>query len=56
MTTLRNFTIAAAAIISPFWLDILKDASKLGSFSRYIVRSLCSGRFYGEHKMIEEAR
>ena len=56
MTTLRNFTIAAAAIISPFWLDILQDVSKLGSFSRCIVPNLCSGRFYGKRKMTKEAR
>jgi tellurite resistance protein TehA-like permease len=31
MTSLRNFTIAVAAIISPFWLDILKDVSQVAA-------------------------
>jgi len=31
MTTVKNFTIAAAAIISPFWLDILKDMSQVAA-------------------------
>ena len=31
MTTFKNFTIAVAAIISPFWLDILKDVSQVAA-------------------------
>jgi hypothetical protein len=31
MTILKNFTIAAAAIVSPFWLDILKDVSQVAA-------------------------
>jgi hypothetical protein len=31
MTSLRNFTLAVAAIVSPFWLDILKDVSQVAA-------------------------
>ena len=31
MTTLKNFTIAAAAIISPLWLDFLKEVSQVAA-------------------------
>ena len=31
MTPLTNFSIAGAAIISPFWLDILKDVSQVAA-------------------------
>ena len=31
MTTAKNLAIAGAAILSPFWLAVLKDASEIAA-------------------------
>lgn len=31
VTTIKNFAIAGAAVISPFWLGLLKDASEIAA-------------------------
>jgi hypothetical protein len=31
MTVLKNFTLAGAAVVSPLWLDALKDVSTIAA-------------------------